>query len=69
MEDLKHDARTCPRCSSEFICRANRIQRCDCLNVPLSTFALEYIRERFVDCLCVSCLEELERTLGRTTGR
>jgi hypothetical protein len=57
----KHEVKTCPRCGSPFQCKANRVERCDCLGVSLSTEALEYLSEHYDDCLCVACLAEVNR--------
>jgi hypothetical protein len=64
MIDLKHEAKICPRCAREFVCKANRIHRCDCMDVRLSLEAMEHIRQLYDDCLCVACLEALECVFG-----
>ena len=67
MIDHKHEARICPRCACEFVCKANRIHQCDCTRVRLSLETVEYIRQRYDDCLCFGCLEVLESVIsGRT---
>jgi len=63
MIDHKHEPKICPRCVREFVCKANRIQQCDCMGVRLSPETLEYIREAYDDCLCVACLEYLEASV------
>lgn len=64
MIDHPHEARICPRCAREFACKANRIHRCDCMGVRLSRETVEQIRQRYDDCLCVACLEAVERGVG-----
>jgi hypothetical protein len=64
---LKHEIKTCPRCGGSFECKANRVERCDCLDVVLSTPALEYLSEHYQDCLCVACLRGVERLIGEGT--
>lgn len=59
----KHEAKICPRCRKEFICKANRIQQCDCIGVHLSQETMEYIRILYDECLCVACLEGLEASV------
>ncbi|WP_232422372.1 cysteine-rich CWC family protein [Methylosarcina fibrata] len=56
----KHEAKQCPRCQRLFICKANRIHRCDCSNICLSFETIEYIRQLYDECLCLACLKELE---------
>jgi hypothetical protein len=58
--DDKHEAKLCPRCRCQFICKANRIHRCDCTNVCLSPETRERIRQLYDECLCPACLQELE---------
>ncbi|EGV16765.1 cysteine-rich CWC family protein [Thiocapsa marina] len=60
----KHEIKTCPRCGSSFECKANRVERCGCLSVVLSAEALEYLGDRYGDCLCVACLEQVNRLCG-----
>jgi hypothetical protein len=57
----KHEMKTCPRCGSSFECKANRVERCGCLGVALTAEALEYLGDRYRDCLCVACLEQINR--------
>ncbi|MGR8930639.1 MAG: cysteine-rich CWC family protein [Gammaproteobacteria bacterium] len=64
---FKHEAKHCPRCRRQFVCKVNRIHRCDCSNVCLSLETIEYIRQVYDECLCSVCLKELEvfaTTLG-----
>lgn len=63
----KHEIKTCPRCGASFECKANRVERCDCLDVVLSVQALEYLSEHYSDCLCVACLREVDRLTGGRT--
>ncbi|WAR45965.1 cysteine-rich CWC family protein [Methylomonas rapida] len=58
--DSKHEAKHCPRCQRQFICKANRIHRCDCSNVRLSPETSEHIWQLYDECLCQICLSELE---------
>jgi hypothetical protein len=58
--DSKHEAKQCPRCQRQFICKANRIHRCDCSNICLSFETAEHIRQYYDECLCLVCLKELE---------
>ncbi|AEG01497.1 hypothetical protein Metme_3121 [Methylomonas methanica MC09] len=60
LPDSKHEAKHCPRCQDQFICKANRIHRCDCSNVCLSSETIEYIQQRYDECLCLACLKKFE---------
>jgi hypothetical protein len=57
----KHELKICPRCGSSFECKSNRVELCGCLSVALTSEALEYLSERYQDCLCVACLAEVNR--------
>jgi len=60
MTDQKHEAKTCPRCAREFVCKANRIHQCGCMEVRLSRETVDHIRQTYDGCLCVACLALLE---------
>ncbi|MBK1644568.1 hypothetical protein CKO25_07880 [Thiocapsa imhoffii] len=57
----KHELKQCPRCGAIFECKANRVERCACLSVTLTDAALEYLGDHYEDCLCVACLDEVNR--------
>lgn len=48
----------CPKCNSNFTCRAGDIINCQCYSVPLTDQTREFLSETSVDCLCKSCLEK-----------
>lgn len=48
----------CPKCSSEFICRADSIELCSCHNVKLNVGVRDYIKTNYGECLCPKCLDE-----------
>ena len=52
--------KTCPKCNVEFECRKYDIENCVCNKVQLNSTALDIIQKEFEDCLCKSCLKELE---------
>jgi hypothetical protein len=56
------DNAACPRCGAVFHCGARDATPCGCCAVPLDASTLQWLRERYVGCLCLSCL----RTLGST---
>ena len=65
MIDEKHETKICPCCAREFVCKVNRIHQCDCMAVHLSPETVERIRDLYDSCLCVACLEALERVVSR----
>jgi Cysteine-rich CWC len=46
----------CPRCDGGFHCGANDSKACACTGMTLDAALQLRLRERFADCLCVSCL-------------
>jgi len=56
----KHEAKCCPRCDSNFECKVSSILECQCSSVFLSQAEQEYVSTRYDDCLCVSCLVEVQ---------
>ncbi|MCF6257572.1 MAG: cysteine-rich CWC family protein [Gammaproteobacteria bacterium] len=55
----KHETRHCPRCNTEFECKAGSILLCQCQTVYLSPEQTEYVSTQFDGCLCVTCLQAL----------
>jgi len=55
-----HEQKQCPRCGRLFECRSGTITRCQCQQVTLSSGQLEFIADRFDDCLCCDCLRALQ---------
>ena len=65
--DPKHETKICPRCGRPFVCKANRVMHCDCMSLSLSEEVVDYIATHYDDCLCLGCLQELQRaTTPRT---
>ncbi|RHX88065.1 cysteine-rich CWC family protein [Leptospira stimsonii] len=60
MNSIKLEAlqKPCPRCGNRFECGA-AIHQCACFTIKLSLKTKEFIRENYDDCLCISCLNEL----------
>lgn len=50
----------CPRCQTNFECKAEDIKKCQCASIVLEQHQREYISERYEACLCISCLEQLQ---------
>lgn len=43
-----------------FVCKANNISDCDCMQISISGEEQKYIDSKYVDCLCNKCLKELK---------
>lgn len=54
-----HEHKFCPRCNAEFECKVGSINLCQCASVTLNENEREYIREKFDDCLCAKCMQEI----------
>lgn len=52
--------RNCQRCNSEFECKVDTINLCQCSTIKLTREEQNHISERFNDCLCASCMKELK---------
>lgn len=55
--------KTCQRCGSAFSCLANDIAHCACSSIQLSSETKTYLAKTKYDCLCNSCLNELNQML------
>ncbi|MFD2112890.1 cysteine-rich CWC family protein [Thiorhodococcus fuscus] len=51
--------KVCPRCGRTFLCHAAQIARCDCMKLPLTPATTASIQDRYDDCLCAACLQDL----------
>lgn len=50
----------CPRCESNFECKVSSIAECKCSSVFLTKSEQEYVAERYNDCVCLSCMIEVQ---------
>jgi hypothetical protein len=57
--DRPADNATCPRCRAVFHCGARDDAPCACSAVTLDASTLQWLRERYTGCLCLSCLRAL----------
>lgn len=60
-QDHKHENIICARCAVTFECKVGTINLCQCQAVTLNMEQRTYIRYRYDDCLCASCLQELRK--------
>lgn len=56
-----HQQKTCSRCLTSFECKAGSIEQCQCQTLVLSEAELDYIHDRYDDCLCAACLQALRQ--------
>jgi len=49
--------KTCPRCGKTFEC-VHSVD-CWCVKVKLTDATKAFLKERYSDCLCKDCLEEI----------
>ena len=56
----QHEKKQCPRCQQSFECKSGSILLCQCSKIEMSSEQLEYSNSQYDDCLCLSCLKELQ---------
>lgn len=61
-------AKKCAKCDADFNCNANGAD-CWCENQVLTTDILQYLKENYVDCLCVDCLKSYATTITTTVDK
>ncbi|MEO6668721.1 MAG: cysteine-rich CWC family protein [Ferruginibacter sp.] len=55
----KHEEKICARCGNAFVCKAGDIINCQCHGISCTNEAIEFVSERYDDCLCRGCLVSL----------
>lgn len=55
-----HETKNCPRCGKTFECKPGNITQCQCFGMELTIEEKAFIEQRYNDCLCRSCLEQLK---------
>lgn len=63
---IKHEQKYCPRCHSTFECKVGSILLCQCNKVELKDRVKNYLKKNYNDCLCASCMEEINFILKNT---
>lgn len=51
--------KTCPNCSSTFVCRVDQIELCNCVKINLEKGVKKYIKDTYGNCLCFDCLRKV----------
>jgi hypothetical protein len=62
---FKHEAKPCPHCRTTFECKAGNITECQCFTVVLTETERAFIAAAYQDCLCASCMRELQENYHR----
>ena len=52
--------KVCPRCGGLFSCLHDHISECQCASVTLDALQRAYIEMNYADCLCKTCLKEIQ---------
>jgi hypothetical protein len=55
-----HETKTCPRCQQPFACKPGNISNCQCNGIKLTEEEKAFIADRYEDCLCINCLQNLK---------
>ncbi|MBL7744440.1 MAG: cysteine-rich CWC family protein [Chitinophagaceae bacterium] len=55
-----HETKKCQRCNAAFECKPGNITQCQCFEVQLSEEQRAYLEEKYGDCLCRKCLEQVK---------
>ncbi|MCW9014293.1 MAG: cysteine-rich CWC family protein [Gammaproteobacteria bacterium] len=54
--------KSCPRCQTLFECSTDSILICQCQAIKLSGKQRHSIAQKYTDCLCTSCLNDIWKT-------
>jgi len=57
----KHEEINCQRCGTPFECKMGSILLCQCQQVHLSEEESYYVNFKYDDCLCTTCLTQLQQ--------
>jgi hypothetical protein len=57
----KHEEKKCPRCQTPIECKVGDITHCQCFGISFTVEEKKFIEERYTDCLCRNCLQELKQ--------
>lgn len=57
----KHEQKNCPRCNVAFECKLGDITNCQCYGIELTVEEEAFISSNYGDCLCRSCLLQLQQ--------
>lgn len=55
----KHETKYCPRCTESFECKVGSIDLCQCSTVQFDSSEIEFMKQNYDDCICVSCMQKV----------
>jgi hypothetical protein len=55
----EHEKKYCPHCNVLFECKVGSILLCQCTAIALTDDERMFIKDRYDDCLCASCMSKL----------
>jgi len=58
--------KTCQRCQAKFDCTPEAITTCGCSTLQLHPDTHAYLDKTLYDCLCNTCLQELDNLVSQT---
>jgi hypoxanthine phosphoribosyltransferase len=58
--EVKHELKICPLCNQYFECKIGDINNCQCSKIILNDKETSYIKDKFTDCLCITCINKLK---------
>jgi len=61
--------KVCPCCGISFTCRPDSISECQCASAHLDDTARAWLKERYTECLCISCLLEIKNELRKSQNK
>jgi hypothetical protein len=56
----EHKTKYCPHCNQLFDCKVGSILLCQCTTVSLTENERLFMKHRYEDCLCTSCMKQLK---------
>lgn len=66
---MKQNNKSCQRCSTAFECKVDDIAACQCTEIRISEETQAYLDKTEYDCLCKSCLSQLDQMMASIKGR
>ncbi|MBP6430387.1 MAG: cysteine-rich CWC family protein [Ferruginibacter sp.] len=61
----QHEQKYCPSCHQKFECKVGSIHLCQCSAIKLTEVEKNFIQSNYDDCLCISCLLNIEEQLNK----
>jgi Cysteine-rich CWC len=58
----QHEQKKCPCCQQHFECKVGSILLCHCSAIVLTDAEQGFIKNKYNDCLCKNCLQQIKTT-------